>query len=101
MLRVEEPAVAVMVTEVALNDCQFSVTLCPLLIEFVLAEKISVGPPLDFKPAQPTVAQTAAIKIPQEMQRTASFFIRSTLSPQVRPCANLMREAACMVAVIP
>ena len=42
-LRLEEPSDAVIVTDVALNACQFSVTLCPLLIEPVLAEKVMVG----------------------------------------------------------
>lgn len=42
-VRVEDPAVAVMVTDVALPACQFRVTLCPELMEFVFAEKTRVG----------------------------------------------------------
>lgn len=42
-VRVELPAVAVIVTIVASVVCQFSVTLWPLLMEFVLAEKMRVG----------------------------------------------------------
>ena len=42
-MRVDEPAVAVLVTELAFVVCQVSVTLCPSLIEFELAENTSVG----------------------------------------------------------
>ncbi len=39
------PAVAVIVTDVALVDCHVRVTLCPLPIEVLLAENVSVGEP--------------------------------------------------------
>jgi hypothetical protein len=39
------PALAVIVTDAALVVCQLSVTLCPLLIEVLFAEKVSVGEP--------------------------------------------------------
>lgn len=42
-VRVEDPTVAVIVTDVALVACQFRVTLCPELMEFAFAEKIRVG----------------------------------------------------------
>lgn len=42
-VRVEDPTVALMVVEVAFVACQFRVTLCPVLIEFVFAEKTRVG----------------------------------------------------------
>lgn len=42
-VRTLEPAVAVMVTEVAFDDCQLSVTLCPLVIVLALAVKVTVG----------------------------------------------------------
>ena len=42
-VRADEPAVAVIVTDVALVAFQFSVTLCPELIELVFAEKTRVG----------------------------------------------------------
>ena len=45
-VRDELPAVAVIVTEDALVVCQVSVTLCPLLIEVLFAENVSVGEPL-------------------------------------------------------
>ena len=42
-VRADDPTVAVTVTDVASLERQFKVTLCPGVIEFVLAEKISVG----------------------------------------------------------
>lgn len=42
-VRADEPAVAVIVTDVALVAFQFRVTLCPELIELVFAEKTKVG----------------------------------------------------------
>ena len=39
------PAVAVIVTDEALVVCQDSVTLCPLLMAVLLAEKVRVGEP--------------------------------------------------------
>jgi hypothetical protein len=42
-VRVEDPMLAVIVTDVALVACQFRVTLCPELMEFVLAENTRVG----------------------------------------------------------
>ena len=42
-VRADEPTVAVIVTDVALVAFQFSVTLCPELIELVFAEKTNVG----------------------------------------------------------
>jgi hypothetical protein len=59
-----------MVTEVALNACQFRVTLCPLLIAAVLAEKVMVGAAFFEEFAQEEKAQIAAIRAPQEIQRT-------------------------------
>ena len=42
-VRADDPDVAVIVTDVALVAFQFSVTLCPELIELVFAEKTKVG----------------------------------------------------------
>jgi hypothetical protein len=39
------PTVAVITTDDALVLCHVSVTLCPLLIEVLLAENVSVGEP--------------------------------------------------------
>jgi hypothetical protein len=70
-VRVVEPSDAVMVTDVAFKACQLSVTLCPLLIAPVLAEKVMVGAafwellPHDEEP------QMAASRAPQKIQRTA------------------------------
>lgn len=59
-VRVELPAVAVIVTAVAFVVCQLRVTLCPALIEFTLAEKTRVGavlgPPEVLPPAGPPQA---------------------------------------------
>jgi hypothetical protein len=42
-VRADDPAVAVIVIDVASVACQFRVTLCPELTEFVFAEKTKVG----------------------------------------------------------
>lgn len=59
-----------MVTDVALKACQFSVTLCPLLIAVVLAEKVMVGAAFFEEVEQEEQPQIAAIRAPQEIQRT-------------------------------
>jgi hypothetical protein len=91
ILRVDDPAEAVMVTDVALNACQFSVTLWPLLIAVVLVEKVIVGAILAPESPQAVKPHNAAIKAPQEIHRTAWVFIRRCLSPR-RSCANQMPE---------
>jgi hypothetical protein len=61
---VDEPAVAVMVTAVALVDCQFRVTLWPVLSEFVLAERVMAGVVLDLEfphEAEPQIATIRAV----------------------------------------
>ena len=68
-VRVAEPAVAVIITDVALVDCQFSVTVYPALIAPELAENIrSGGPPL-LSPLQPESANRATGIAPQLTQR--------------------------------
>ena len=62
-VRVDEPAVAVMVTAVALVDCQFRVTLCPVLSEFVLAERVIAGVALDLESPQEKEPQIATIRV--------------------------------------
>jgi hypothetical protein len=59
-----------MVTEVALNACQVSVTLWPLLIVVALAEKVMVGGAFLGELAQEEQPQIAAISAPQKIQRT-------------------------------
>ena len=59
-----------MVTEVALNACQFSVTLWPLLIAVVLAEKLIVAATFFEEVAQEEQPQIAAITAPQVTHRT-------------------------------
>ena len=76
-VRVAEPALAVIVTEVALADCQFSVTDCPALIAPELAENTrSGGPPL-LSPLQPESANRATGIAPQVTQRNNFVFISS------------------------
>jgi hypothetical protein len=74
-VRVEEPAVAVIVTAVALAACQFSVTLWPGFSEFVLAERVMLGAPFALELAHDEEPHTAAIRAPQEIQRNARFII--------------------------
>lgn len=59
-VRAAEPAVAVIVTALALVLCQFSVTLCPALIEFVLAENTRVGVVSRPKPLQALIPHNAS-----------------------------------------
>lgn len=74
-VRVDEPAVAVMVTELALALCQLSVTVCPALIAPELAENTrSGGPPL-LRPLQPESANRATGIAPQVTQRNKLVFI--------------------------
>ena len=58
------------VTEVALKACQFSVTLWPLLIVVVLAEKVIVGATFFEEFAQEEQPQIAAIRAAQVTHRT-------------------------------
>ena len=60
-----------MITEVALKACQSRVTLWPLLIVAVLAEKVMVGAAFFEVLAQEEQPQIAAIRTPQDIQRTA------------------------------
>ena len=72
-VRVEEPEVAVTVTDVAFVACHVSVTLCPLVIDGVLAARVTLGVDdvaLD-EPAHEERLQTAKSRIPQEIQRTS------------------------------
>ena len=98
ILRVDEPSEAVMVTDVALKDCQFSVTLWPLLIAVLLVEKVIVGATLRFTPPHDAEHHNAAITAPQEIHRTACVFMQRYYSPR-RPCGNQMPVAGPTVAV--
>ena len=71
-VRVEEPAEAVIVTDVAFVACQVSVTLCPLLTDAGLAASVTLGAELAFEvPAQDENKQTANRRVPEDIQRTA------------------------------
>ena len=72
-VRVEEPAVAVIVTDVASVDCHVSVTLCPLVIDAELAASVTLGAEVAFEgPAQEETPHTANSRVPEEIQRTAA-----------------------------
>jgi len=86
-----------MVTDVALNACQFRVTLCPLLIEVVLAENVIVGATF-LRPPHEAEPPIAAIRAPHKIQRTTLAFIREVLRLPVRACANQMPQRARAVA---
>jgi hypothetical protein len=73
-VRVEEPAEAVIVTEVAFVACQVRVTPCPLLIDAGLAASVTLGAEDEValeEPAQDEKPQTANRRVPEEIQRTA------------------------------
>jgi hypothetical protein len=85
-VRVAEPALAVIVTEVALADCQFKVTVCPALIAPELAENTrSGGPPL-LSPLQPESANRATGIAPQVTQRNKLVFIFVMALPSPKAC---------------
>jgi len=42
-VRVDDPATAVMMTDVASVDCHVRVTLCPSVIDLALADRVTVG----------------------------------------------------------
>jgi hypothetical protein len=85
-VRVAEPAVAVIVIEVALADCQFNVTVCPALIVPELAENTrSGGPPL-LSPLQPESANRATGIAPQVTQRNTLVFIFLMALPSPKAC---------------
>lgn len=96
-VRVELPAVAVIVTVVAFVVCQFRVTLCPALIELTLAEKMRVGAVLDpARPLQAVSPHKASGIIPLVMQRTLFFliFLRrlpGLHSPEIR-CHSALQQ---------
>ena len=76
ILRVEDPADAVMVTDIALDACQVSVTLWPVLIEVELAERVTVGATFGLELPHEIEPQTANREAPQEIQRNGLLIIR-------------------------
>jgi hypothetical protein len=77
-VRVDEPAVAVIVTDVALVACHVSVTFCPLLTDAVLAASVTLGADEELAwevPPQEDKPQTANNRVPDKIQRTAEQFI--------------------------
>ena len=76
-----------MVTEVALDACQVSVTLWPLVIEVELAERVMVGATFGLALPHETEPQTANKETPHEIQRNGLIIIRRLrgLSGRNRP----------------
>jgi hypothetical protein len=85
-VRVEEPAVAVIVTEVAFTACQVKVTLCPTSMAAALAEKTSDGGSDLLTPLQPDSDNNATGSEAQVTQRRMLFLIVDSLHcpPQER-----------------
>ena len=82
-VRVEEPAVAVIVTDDAFAVCHASVTLSPLLIEAGLAESVTLGAELALEgPTHEERPHTANKRVPYEIQRKAELFIFCMLSDE-------------------
>ena len=77
-VRVAEPLLAVIVTEVALVDCQVTVTAWPLVIDVALTVSVTVGKAgticfgLD---AQEPAPHKERSKVPQEILRKHCFVI--------------------------
>ena len=74
-VRVDEPAVAVMVTELAFTACQVNVTLCPASMAAALAEKTSDGGSELLTPLQPDSDNNATGIEAQVTQRRIFFLI--------------------------
>ena len=74
-VRVDEPAVAVIVTEVAFTACQVRVTLCPASMAAALAEKTSEGGSEPLTPLQPDSDSNATGTEAQITQRRIFFLI--------------------------
>jgi hypothetical protein len=74
-VRVAEPAVAVIVTEVAFAVCQFSVTVCPALMAPELAENTKSGAAPLLSPVQPESDNKATGIALQVTQRNHFIFI--------------------------
>jgi hypothetical protein len=87
-VRLDEPAIAVIVTDVALDACQFSVTLWPGLSEFVLAERVMAGATFGSEFPHDAETNIAPIRIPQEIERNASFIIGSLIRIRGRKARN-------------
>ncbi len=77
-VRVDEPLLAVIVTEVALLACQLKVTLWPLAIDVALTERVTVGTTstgFSGLLAQEPAPHKERSKVPQEILRKHCFVI--------------------------
>jgi len=83
-VRDDDPAVAVIVTEVAFALCQFSVVLCPELIDMGLAARVMVG----------SAGGGAAVpfahphKLPRAMAMTPDRMLRKIVLLILRVCGS-------------
>jgi len=74
---VEDPAVAVIETDVALVLCQLTVTLCPGLMDAGLTDSVMVGGGVFETPvAHPLIPAKTADKVPRATQQKRVFLIR-------------------------
>ncbi len=103
-VRIEDPAAAVIVTEVALDDCQFRVTGCPDVIDFALAVSVMVGtefwPELE-TPLQELRPQRAANMVAQAMLPRNLLSIRRKVSPNMTCATEMPRLIGVVAAVNP
>lgn len=90
-VRVDEPAVAVIVTEVALAVCQFSVTVWPASIAPELAENTRLGASALLSPVHPENDNKATGIAPQVTQRNNFIFISLFVAlPSPQACDTQM-----------
>jgi hypothetical protein len=99
IVRVDEPAVAVIVTEMAFVLCQWSVTLCPASIELVFAEKTKVGAlwcllGLGVLVLEQEQRHQATAIVPRATQRKLIVFIRC-LRAKLRVAINVRQSRCC------
>jgi len=92
-VRVDEPAVAVIVTEVAFTACQVRVRLCPASMAAALAEKTSEGGSELLTPLQPDSHNNAtAIEAQVTQQRILFLMVDFVALPSPRACDIQMRR---------
>lgn len=99
IVRVDEPAVAVIVTEMAFVLCQWSVTLCPASIELVFGEKTNVGAlrcllGLGVLGLEQEQRHQATAIGPKAIQRKLIVFIRC-LRAELRVAINVRQSRCC------
>ena len=88
-LRVVEPAVAVIVTDMAFVLCQLKVTLCPEIIEVGLADNAIVGvlwpEPISPQPQSPARANGITLRMTQRTNILSLALIETELARDQMP----------------